>query len=88
MGRLRDELAAAVSRADDLERALLSNRRIAMAVGIVMSRYRVHEDEAFGRLRQVSQRSNVELRDVADQVVHTGDLPVVPAPRDGSREPG
>ncbi|MGX5655060.1 ANTAR domain-containing protein [Geodermatophilus nigrescens] len=86
--RLREELAAAVSRADDLERALLSNRRIAMAVGIVMSRYRVHEDEAFTRLRQVSQRSNVKLRDVADQVVYTGDLPVVPGPRDGAREPG
>ena len=86
--QLREELAAAISRADDLERALLSNRRIAMAVGIVMSRYRLLEDEAFARLRQVSQRSNIKLRDMADQVVYNGDLPIVPEHRDGSREHG
>jgi AmiR/NasT family two-component response regulator len=37
-------------------------------------------DEAFERLRQTSQNLNIKLRDIADHVVRTGDLPTPPVP--------
>jgi AmiR/NasT family two-component response regulator len=69
----RSDLAAATARAEDLERALVSNRRIGMAIGVLMERHRLTEERAFDRLRDLSQRSNVKLRDVAEQVICTGD---------------
>lgn len=57
-----------------LEQALSSNRTIAMAIGILMATHQITEREAFDRLRVVSQRNNVRLRDLADDVVRTGVL--------------
>jgi AmiR/NasT family two-component response regulator len=65
----------AESRAEDLQRALTSNRLIGTALGILMSSARITQDEAFARLRAASQTSNRKLRDVADEVVLTGALP-------------
>lgn len=67
--------AQAQERIGHLERALESSREIGAAVGILMSRYRVTETHAFDLLRHASQRSNRKLRDVAGDVLHTGDLP-------------
>ncbi len=78
---LRAELAEANARVTHLERALRSNRRIGLAAGILMSRHHLTADQAFDRLGEVSQRRNVKLRDLAEDVVYCGDLPVVP---DGS----
>jgi GAF domain-containing protein len=61
--------------AEQLEDALRSNREIAMAMGVLMGRGAVTEDEAFTLLRRASQYLNVKLRDVAAQVVETGRLP-------------
>ena len=53
---------------------MVSNRRIGMAVGILMERHRLTEEQAFDRLRDLSQRRNVKLRDLAEQMIYTGDF--------------
>jgi AmiR/NasT family two-component response regulator len=73
LAEARNELAAAMAHAAELQRALVSNRRIGMAMGILMERHRLTEEHAFDRLRDLSQRSNVKLRDVAEQVLCTDD---------------
>jgi hypothetical protein len=60
---------------ETLEIALTSCRRIGAAMGILMATLRVTEDDAFDRLREVSQRTHRKLRDVADDVMLTGSLP-------------
>jgi transcriptional regulator with GAF, ATPase, and Fis domain len=64
--------------AGDLEDALQSNRRIGMAMGVLMARGHLGEDEAFALLRRASQFLNVKLRDIAERVVETGELPRTP----------
>ena len=59
-------------RADNLEIALRSSRRIGTAIGIVMASHRVDEQAAFEMLRRRSQDSNRKLADIADDVVYTG----------------
>ena len=72
---LADQLASARDRVKNLETALETNRHIAMAIGILMARQGLTEDQAFAELRDASQRRHVKLRDVAEQIVLTGDLP-------------
>jgi hypothetical protein len=72
LAALRTRAEAAEDRADNLERALLTNRRIGMAIGILLERLRVTEEQAFDVLRQESMRQNVRLAQVAEQVVYTG----------------
>ena len=74
LAALRTRAEAAEDRADNLERALLTNRRIGMAIGILLERLRVTEEQAFDVLRQESMRQNVRLAQVAEQVVYTGTL--------------
>ena len=68
-------------RAAKLEEGLDSNRRIGTAVGILMSRHTITEQEAFQRLRNASQNLNRKLREIADDVIFTGELDVVETPR-------
>ncbi|MGY1822929.1 ANTAR domain-containing response regulator [Geodermatophilus sp. SYSU D00079] len=72
---LRRRLSAAERRVADLEVALTSNRRISQAIGILMARHRLTEDQAFDLLRQCSSHRNVKLAVLAEEVVHTGELP-------------
>ena len=44
-----------------------------MAMGILMERHRFTEEQAFDQLRDLSQRRNVKLRDLAEQMIYTGD---------------
>lgn len=67
--------------AQKLEGALASSRDIGAAQGILMERYKVTRDEAFGLLATVSQRTNRKLRDVAVQLVDTGEVPLPPPRR-------
>ena len=69
----RSDLAVATAHAEHLQRALISNREIGMAMGILMERHRLTQEQAFERLRHLSQRSNVKLHDVAEQIIYTGD---------------
>lgn len=46
---------------------------IGQAKGILMAGRGIHEDEAFDILRKASQRLNIKLRDVAQQVIRAED---------------
>jgi transcriptional regulator with GAF, ATPase, and Fis domain len=61
-------------RADNLHAALQSNRTIGTAIGILMTRHLITEDNAFNLLRIVSQRTHRKLADIARDVVDTGAL--------------
>ncbi|TQM61975.1 GAF and ANTAR domain-containing protein [Humibacillus xanthopallidus] len=65
-------------RADNLQRALDSNRDIATAVGVLMSEQKITRDQAFDLLRIASQNTNRKLREVALDVIETGALDVTP----------
>jgi GAF domain-containing protein len=86
--RLAEEVAAFVAiavanaeasaRATDdvtnMRRAMESRAVIEQAKGILMERYKVTSDQAFTLLTHASQRSNVKLRDVAEELAATGEL--------------
>ncbi|CAN7304658.1 GAF domain-containing protein [Knoellia sp. LjRoot47] len=59
-------------RADNLEIALRTSRRIGTAIGILMHGHRVDERTAFAMLRRRSQDTNRKLAAIADDVVRTG----------------
>ncbi|HEX4728094.1 MAG TPA: GAF and ANTAR domain-containing protein [Jatrophihabitans sp.] len=58
-----------------LKEALQSNRRIGMAIGIMMALHRIGEQQAFDILRIASQHTHIKLRDVAEEVILTGATP-------------
>jgi len=60
---------------EGLEAALATNRQIGAAVGIVMAQRRLTQTEAFQVLSRASQDRNRKLREVADDVVFTGEIP-------------
>jgi transcriptional regulator with GAF, ATPase, and Fis domain len=66
-------------RAEHLGQAVESNREIGMAMGVIMALRGLPRDEAFTLLRRASQHLNRKLRDVAAEVVDTGQLPERPA---------
>jgi GAF domain-containing protein len=70
--------AEASARATDdvanMRRAMVSRSVIEQAKGILMERYKITSDQAFTLLTHASQRSNVKLRDVAEQLTTTGVL--------------
>jgi len=67
------QLADAVEH-QQLERALSSRTVIGQATGIVMERYGLDSVRAFGVLRRLSQTENVKLREIASQVVDSGQV--------------
>ena len=67
--------AGAVDRADGLEAALHNSRTIGMALGLLAERQGLTEDQAFELLRQASMCSNRKLAELADDLVHGGELP-------------
>src|SRR4051812_33618305 len=71
---LRAQLDSAETRAETLQRGLLSNRRIGMAVGILMCRCQLTEEQAFDVLREHSQHVNTKVRELAETVIYTGGL--------------
>lgn len=70
--RLTDELALADAELGHLRTALATNRRIGMAIGILMALRKIGEEEAFDLLRRASSHRNVKLRLVAEDVIRTG----------------
>lgn len=58
-----------------LEQALRTSRLIGSAIGILMKTHQVTEDVAFRMLRATSNRLNRKLREVAEDVKDTGQLP-------------
>jgi hypothetical protein len=69
-------------RTEDLHHALASRELIGQAQGILMERERITGEQAFDILRQASQHLNVKLREVAQDLVDTGERPETgPRPR-------
>jgi uncharacterized protein YjbJ (UPF0337 family) len=62
-------------RADNLHAALASRETIGEALGILMERERITAGQAFEILRRASQHLNVKLREVAQNLVNTGEDP-------------
>jgi signal transduction histidine kinase/DNA-binding response OmpR family regulator len=71
-------LVQAQHTATHLQVALTTNRQIGVAVGVLMSREKVTSERAFDLLRIRSNQTNRKLRDVAEEVVLTGQLSQVP----------
>jgi ANTAR domain/GAF domain len=62
-------------RADTLQAALRTRETIGEALGILMERERISADQAFEILRRASQHLNIKLREVAQNLVDTGENP-------------
>jgi GAF domain-containing protein len=59
----------------ELEQALGSSREIGMAMGVLMASLGVVSDQAFDMLRRASRRHSRKVREIAADVVETGQLP-------------
>ena len=68
-------------RAENLHAALVTRELIGQAQGILIERERISADQAFHVLRQASQHLNVKLREVAQDLIDTGERPDTGAPR-------
>jgi GAF domain-containing protein len=62
--------------AENLEAALESRAVIDQAKGILMERHKLTADQAFQVLVRTSMTTNTKLRNVADDLVRTGELPL------------
>jgi hypothetical protein len=60
---------------EQLRSALMSNRRISLAMGILMRDQNIDESQAFTYLRRTSQDGNRKLREVAEDVIRHRRLP-------------
>lgn len=58
-----------------LERAMVNRGVIGQAIGMLVERYGITVDQAFGTLRRVSQHENVKISRLATVLTQTGDLP-------------
>jgi hypothetical protein len=67
--------AARHDKANQLTRALETNREIGVAMGILMANGRLTSPQAFDQLRTASQHFNRKLHDIAADVAVTGTLP-------------
>jgi DNA-binding response OmpR family regulator/anti-sigma regulatory factor (Ser/Thr protein kinase) len=75
LARLRDyALSQAENKVSNLRTALATNRQIGAAIGVIMATEKLTNEQAFERIRGVSQRTHRKLRDVADEVLYTGRL--------------
>lgn len=66
---------AASQHAEHLEVAISNRTVIGRAEGILMERFGIPPDQAFAVLRRVSQRRNVKLNRVAEELVRTRETP-------------
>lgn len=71
--------------ADNLQLALESRAVIDQAKGVLIERYKLTADRAFQLLARASMHSNRKVRDIADHLVHTGELLGAPPSDDRGR---
>jgi signal transduction histidine kinase/DNA-binding response OmpR family regulator len=77
LARLREyALSQAENAVANLRAALSTNRQIGAAIGVIMATEKLTDEQAFERLRAVSQRTHRKLRDLADDVLYTGRLDI------------
>ena len=67
-------IKAAVSEAG-LEQALQTRDVIGQAKGVLMEREKLTGQQAFDRLRRLSSDHNIKLRDLAEDIANTGQIP-------------
>lgn len=75
---------AEAQRADQMRTALGNRDIIGQAKGILMERYRLDADAAFGYLSRVAQDANLKVLAVARQLVRSGEMPSTPPPGPGT----
>jgi GAF domain-containing protein len=69
-------IAVAAAREEaSLRRAVDARKLVGQAQGILMERFSVDADRAFAILRRYSQDNNIKLRDVAQRLTETRELP-------------
>ncbi|WP_386050941.1 ANTAR domain-containing protein [Terrabacter terrigena] len=68
-------------KADNLERALATNRDIGTAIGVLMAQHRLTREQSFDLLRIASQNTNRKLNEVALDVIDTGAVDITPHSR-------
>lgn len=61
--------------ASNLEAAMESRALIDQALGVLMARHDLTADQAFTVLSEISNRTNIKLREIASMLVETGELP-------------
>ena len=66
---------AEAQRTEQLTTAIASRDVIGQAKGIIMERYKISADAAFGTLARISQARNMKLHEVARHIAETRDLP-------------
>ncbi|WP_448615782.1 GAF and ANTAR domain-containing protein [Modestobacter sp. URMC 112] len=66
--------ARATTDVENMRQAMASRSVIEQAKGILMERYKITPEQAFTLLTHASQRNNVKLRDIADELASTGVL--------------
>jgi GAF domain-containing protein len=71
--------------ADNLQTALESRAVIDQAKGVLIERYKLTSDQAFQLLARASMNANRKVRDIADHLVHTGELLGTSPRGDGGR---
>jgi GAF domain-containing protein len=70
-------IAVATARKEaSLAAAVDARKLVGQAMGILMERYDIDSDRAFAILRRYSQDTNTKLRDVANQLINTRQLPM------------
>lgn len=69
-----ESAARATTDVANMRQAMLSRSVIEQAKGILMERYKITSEQAFTLLTHASQRSNVKLRDIAEELTTTGVL--------------
>ena len=65
-----------------LEAALRASRTIGAALGIIVATRKVNESTAFELLKAASQRTNRKVRTLAEYILLTGDLALLPRAAD------
>jgi len=71
---------AAARREERMSRGLLTQQVIGQAQGILMERFKLTEDRAFALLVRASQHRNLKLRDLAFELVRSGEWQQAPPP--------
>jgi hypothetical protein len=66
---------AGAQEVEHLEKAIGGRTVIGQATGILMERFDLSADQAFGVLSRLSQHKNVKLRQLAEQIVQTRTVP-------------
>jgi hypothetical protein len=73
-GSLAIGSAVAHEQVENLQAALLTNREIGVAMGVLMNQHKITRDQAFDLLRIASQHTHRKLAAIATDVADTGTL--------------